>query len=235
MKSTLRTLVAVAFILAAISTHQAPALPDLATPEDPLEGSVMLFDGHSMAGWQPLGRPGTAITGWRAEDGVLKLARGAGGGDIVTADSFEDFDLHFEWRVAAGSNSGLKYNLLEPGKSLGCEYQLLDDAGHPDAKVGPQRQSAALYDVLPPSPEKKLLPVGEWNKSRLIVRGNLVEHWLNGVKVVDYELGSAELQTEIAMSKFRAVRGFGLKKKSPLLLQDHGDEIFFRNIRIRSL
>jgi len=114
------------------------------------------------------------------------------------------------------------------------EYQVLDDARHPDAKVGPHRQAGAFYDVLPPAADKPLRPVGEWNESRVLVRGNHVEHWLNGRKVLEYELGSPELKAAIAKSKFKDVPGFGTKISGHILLQDHGDEVAFRNIKILS-
>jgi hypothetical protein len=151
----------------------------------------------------------------------------------VTLARFSDFDLRFDWRIAAGANSWLKYFVTEDREGpIAHEYQVLDDARHPDAKVGPHRQAGAFYDVLPPAADKPLRAVGEWNESRVLVKGNHVEHWLNGRKVVEYELGSPELKAAIAKSKFKDVAGFGTKFPGHILLQDHGDEVAFRNIKI---
>jgi hypothetical protein len=172
------------------------------------------------------------------EDGTLKaLAAGTGDshgvGDIVTVDTFGDFDLRFEWRVAPGGNSGVKYLVTEEREGpIAHEYQVLDDERHPDAKVGPQRQTAAFYDVLPPAADKPKRPAGEWNQSRILVKGNHVEHWLNGRKVLEYELGSPEVKAAIARSKFKDVPGFDAKIEGRLLLQDHGDEVAYRNIKV---
>jgi hypothetical protein len=212
------------------------------TPAEKKAGWRLLFDGKTTNGWRGFKRSDFPADRWKVEDGCLKrIAAGTGdsvgAGDIVTVDSFDDFDLRFEWRIAPGGNSGLKYLVSEqrPGP-IAHEYQVLDDAGHPDAKVGPQRQSAAFYDVLPPDPaRKKLRPAGQFNQGRVLVQGNHVEHWLNGEKVVAYELGSPELKAAIAKSKFKDVAGFDAKLRGPILLQDHGDEVCYRNVRILNL
>jgi hypothetical protein len=166
---------------------------------------------------------------------VVTQGGGHGGRDIITNESFADFDLRWEWRVARGGNSGLKYLVTEqrPGP-IAHEYQLLDDENHPDGKVGPHRQAAAFYDVLPPGPVKTLRRAGEWNDSRILVKSDHVEHWLNGAKVLEYRLGSPELAAAVAKSKFKDVAGFGVKITGHLLLQDHGDEVAFRSIKIQS-
>jgi hypothetical protein len=209
--------------------------PNTLTAEEQSAGWKLLFDGHSLTGWQPLGKDGEAVKGWVAENGTLKLPPKTQGGDITTTDHFDDFELSFDWKISPAGNSGLKYNLVDPKRALGCEYQLLDDSGHPDAKVGPRRQTAALYDVLPPAADKTLKSPGEWNTSRLVVRGNAVEHWLNGAKVLAYEFGSAELEEKVAKSKFKGEAAFALKRRSPILLQDHDDEVAFRSMKIRRL
>jgi hypothetical protein len=218
---------------------EAPAPLNQLTPAEQKAGWRLLFDGKTTNGWRGFKRPDFPTGKWTVQDGCLKkIATGAGdslgSGDIVTTDSFDDFDLRFEWRIAPGGNSGVKY-LVDEQRSgpIAHEYQVLDDAGHPDAKVGPHRQSAAFYDVLPPDPaKKKLRPAGEFNVSRVLVRGNHVEHWLNGEKVLEYELGRPELKAAIAKSKFKDVAGFEAKLKGPILLQDHGDEVCYRNIKI---
>ena len=169
-------------------------------------------------------------------DGALHHAKGAGGGDIVTKEAFEEFELVWEWKISEGGNSGLKYNLPDPAKGVGFEYQLLDDAKHPDAKLHDgTRTTGSLYDVIPAAADKKLNAPGEWNASRVLVKGSHVEHWLNGGKTVEVELGSDALKAAIAASKFKTTAGFGARTKSPILLQDHGDEISVRDIKIRAL
>lgn len=222
---------------AATAASAAPTATGL-TPEEKKAGWRLLFDGRTTAGWRGFKKTDFPRDRWRVEDGALEhVPTGAGdshgGGDIVTVDRFADFDLRFEWRIARGANSGVKYFVTEEREGpIAHEYQVLDDAGHPDAKVGPHRQAAAFYDVLPPAADKPLRRVGEWNESRVLVSGDHVEHWLNGRKVLEYELGSPALKTAIARSKFKDVSGFGTRIPGHILLQDHGDAVAFRNIKI---
>jgi Domain of Unknown Function (DUF1080) len=197
-------------------------------------GWKLLFDGKTLNGWQPIGKAGEPIKGWAVKDGVIFHGKAAGGGDIVTVEQFGDFELTWEWKISEGGNSGLKYNLPDAAKGVGFEYQLLDDAKHPDARVrGTRRQSGALYDLYEPAPERKVKPVGEWNESRVVVKGDHVEQWLNGVKTVEFDFGSDDLKERIAGSKYKGMANFGVKAKSPILLQDHGDEVSFRNLKLR--
>ncbi len=193
-----------------------------------------LFNGKDLSGWT-LGNGKPVSAGWAAEDGVLH--RAAKGGDIYTAEAYGDFELSWEWKISPGGNSGLKYRMTEyPGKGLlGCEYQLLDDTRHPDGKIGPQRQTASLYDILPAGPDKSLKPVGEWNSSKVIVKGRSFEHWLNGVKVLSVDLDSDTFKAARAKSKFKDIPGFAENAKGRIMLQDHGDEAWFRNITIKPL
>lgn len=213
----------------------ALAEPNTLTDADKAAGWRLLFDGKTTKGWVGLGKSGFPDKGWVVENGTLKHIAKGGGGDIVTSEQFGDFELEWEWRIAPGANGGLKYNLPDAKKAVGCEYQLIDDAGHPDVKAHDgTRTTASLYDVLKPADDKKLNPVGEWNSSRIVVKGNHVEHWLNGTKTVDFEFGSDALKAAIANSKFKGAAGWGIKTKSPILLQDHGDEISVRSIKIKT-
>jgi len=199
------------------------------------DGWKLLFDGKSAAGWRAIGKKEFPAKGWVIRDGLLSHEARGGGGDIVTDAQFDDFELVWEWRLAPGANSGLKYNLLAPDKGVGCEYQLLDDAKHPDAKLHDgTRKTAGLYDVLAPAGNAAAKPPGEWNQSRIVVRGKHVEHWLNGAKSVEFEFGSDALKAAVNESKFKEAPEWSDKRKSPILLQDHGDAIDFRNIKIRS-
>ena len=189
-----------------------------------------LFDGQTTAGWRGYGRPDFPQHGWTVEDGCLHLAANGDGGDIITVDQFTDFELQWEWRIALKGNNGIKYLVTEARpSSRGHEYQMVDDT----TESGPKHQTASFYDVLPPQTKPQVHPPSEWNQSRLVIRGLHVEHWLNGEKVLTYELGSPEVQAAIAKSKFKDARGFGEKIKGPILLTDHQGETWFRNIRIR--
>jgi hypothetical protein len=213
--------------------------PNQLTEAERKAGWRLLFDGASTKGWRGFKKPEVAAERWQVKDGVLETkptsGESHGGADIITTDSFSDFDLRWEWRIAPAGNSGVKYFVTEERDGpIAHEYQLLDDDKHPDGKVGPHRQTGGFYDVLPPAKDKLLRPVGEWNESRVVVKGTHVEHWLNGKQVLGYELGSPELQAAIAKSKFKSVAGFGTKIAGHILLQDHGDQVSFRNVKILS-
>lgn len=239
MASTLAVVFAGSVLLTAQPTSRA-TLNQLSAAEQSA-GWRLLFDGVSTKGWRGFKKAAFPAKGWLVEDGRIKhLASGgsptADSGDIITTETFNDFDLQFEWRVAAGGNSGIKYLVTEERDGpIAHEYQIIDDARHPDAKIGPNRSTAALYDVMAPPANKPLKPAGEFNSGRILLRGTHVEHWLNGVKVLEYELGSPALKAAKAASKFKDVPGWEDKLRGHILLQDHGDEVWFQNIKIREL
>jgi len=199
------------------------------------KGFVALFDGSSTDQWMNAGTGKFPAKGWTIEDGCLKHTAKGGGGDVITRSTYEQFDFRFEWKVAKGANSGVKYFIIRERGSLGHEYQVLDDANHPDGAKGANRQTAAFYDVLDPANDKPVKPVGEFNSSRILVKGNTVKHFLNGKDVLTYKLGSDELKAAIAKSKFKNLKVFGQRLPGHILIQDHGDAVWYRNIRIRDL
>lgn len=243
----LLTLCALASSLAA-----QEARPNTLSPAEKQEGWKLLFDGQTLNGWR-LYRPSKSGKQWVIEDGCLKNPKGTGrpetgGGELLTTEQFTDFDFRFEWRIAAGGNSGLIYFVKErlgnPGARMfrgddgtgpvGHEYQLLDDERHSDAQT-PSHRAGALYALIAPNADKHLKPVGQFNQSRILVRGRHVEHWLNGTKILQYELESPALMQLIAGSKYKELPGFGTKFKTAFQIQDHGDEIWFRNLKLRPL
>jgi len=192
-----------------------------------------LFDGKSTAGWRGFNKPSFPTQGWSVKEGCLVHASKGKGGDIITEKRYKEFELEWEWKVAPGANSGLKYFILEERKAaIGHEYQMIDDELHSDAKTGPLHQTASFYDVLPPvhSAGRK---AGKWNRSRILAHNGTIEHWLNGKLALRYVVGSPEVKGGIARSKFKNVAGFGEQVPGHILLQDHGDEVWFRKIRIR--
>lgn len=200
-------------------------------------GWQLLFDGTSMEHFRGF-RKDAVPEGWKVEDGAITLA-GKGAGDIITKEQYEDFELSIDWKIAEGGNSGIFYHVSEDAAyantyNSGPEMQVLDDERHPDAKAGVNgnRQAGSLYDLIPLS-TPAVKPAGEWNTARLVVKDNKVEHWLNDKKVVEYELGTPEWNSMIAKSKFATMKGFGAEKKGHIALQDHGDPVWFKNIKIR--
>lgn len=210
-------------------------------------GWRLLWDGKTGAGWKGVKSKGLPKQGWSIGDGML-TAQDSGGGDIVSARSFRDFELSVDFRMSPGGNSGIKYKLdparLKAGEGYGLEYQLLDDALHADAKKGRDgnRTLASLYDLVPASnladprrPGKRINPPGEWNRAVIVVRGNRIEHWLNGFKMVETERGTPAFRALVAQSKYAATPGFGEWVRSPILLQDHGGRTDFRSVKIREI
>jgi hypothetical protein len=219
----------------ASSQGSAPTRPEVnvLTPEERAAGWRLLFDGRTTEGWRGYKSDGMPA-GWRAVDGAL--TRVASGGDIVTREKFKNFELALEWNVAPGGNSGIFYRASEDDEAIywtAPEMQVLDDAAHRDG--GDRMTSAgALYGLYPAAPGV-VKPAGEWNQVRVVVNGNHVEHWLNGTKTVECEIGSADWEARVAASKFAPHVKFARNAEGHIGLQDHGDRVAFRNIKIREL
>jgi hypothetical protein len=214
-------------------------------------GWRLLWDGETSTGWQGARLDRFPAAGWTIEDGVLTVEATDGGestgpGDIITVDSFSDFELELEFRITAGANSGIKY-FVDPGlnrdggSAIGLEFQILDDELHPDAKMGVagNRTLGSLYDLIPasnysaPGRAKQFKGTGNWNQARIVSRGGRVEHWLNNEKTVEYDRHSQAFRALVAYSKYRVWPGFGQWPQGRILLQDHGDEVSFRSIKVR--
>ena len=225
--------------LLAFATTAVAADLNTLTAAEQKDGWKLLFDGKSLAGWRTYKEGGKIGAGWIIEDGILKKQAKIGGGDIMTEQPVSgraDWELTWEWRIAKAGNNGIKYFITEARKgTLGHEYQMLDDDGHPDGKIGPHRQTASFYDVLPPAKGKQIKPIGEWNASRVVVKGNTVQHWLNGAMVLEYVLGSDAVKAAVAKSKFSKIGDFGTKVTGHILLTDHNDECWFRNLKLRTV
>ncbi len=225
------------------------------TPLQKAEGWKLLWDGKTTAGWRGAKLDGFPEKGWKIKDGILMVeasggAESANGGDIVTVDKYGDFVLEVDFLITKGGNSGIKY-FVDPelnkgkGSAIGCEFQILDDREHPDADLGVQgnRTLGSLYDLIPANAllfggdmtPKRFNGVGRWNRARIEARGNKVAHYLNGVKIVEYERGTQEWKALVAYSKYAKWPAFGEAERGHILLQDHGDEVHFKNIRILEL
>ncbi len=208
------------------------------TPEEKANAWTLLFDGKSLNGWRPYGKPaGTPIAeGWKVEGGLLHKLPGVKGGDIISEKQYTDFELAWEWRLAKDANNGVKYMVTEarPG-APGYEYQMIDDLSDKWNKLHAKALTASFYEVLPPAADKPLKPAGEWNRSRIRVEGTSVEHWLNGNKVLAYELGSVAVKAGVAESKFKKYPDFGTKLTGHIMLTDHTDEAWYRAVKIREL
>jgi hypothetical protein len=228
---------------------QAPQhnhIPNTVSPREARDGWRLLWDGKSAAGWRGARLGSFPRSGWEIRDGVLTVIESGGreataGGDIVTVDEYADFELIVEFNITEGANSGIKY-LVDTelnkgeGSAIGCEFQILDDARHPDAKAGVNgnRRLAGLYDLIPPE-NVRFNGVGEWNRAGILAKGRHVEHWLNGFKTVEYERGTQMWRALVDHSKYEVWPAFGEASKGRILLQDHGNRVSFRTIKIRDL
>lgn len=203
---------------------------------------ISLFDGKSQAGWHGYNKPAGEMKNWTIEDSALVClgaAKDAHGGDIVTDNDYENFELTWEWKVSKGANSGVMYHVIEGSKyqapyETGPEYQVIDDVGFP-SKIEEWQKAGSDYAMTTPNEKKKLMPVGKWNSSRIIFDKGHVEHWLNGEKIVEFQAWSDEWNKKRTEGKWKDYPDYGIAKKGKIALQDHGNKVYFRNIMIREL
>ncbi len=225
---------------------QKNTIPNTLSDKERQDGWKLLWDGETTQGWRGARLTTFPAKGWVIENGILKVLKSDGGestngGDIVTTRQYENFELVVDFKITEGANSGVKYFVdtemnQGAGSSIGCEFQILDDERHPDAKLGVagNRTLGSLYDLIP-APDNKPFRKGFFNTAKIIVKDNHVEHWLNGVKIIEYERNTQMFNTLVAYSKYRDWPNFGNAKTGNILLQDHGDEVWFKNIKIKEL
>ena len=218
-------------VLALTFSGAAMAAPNTLTPKEKTAGWRLLFDGRTLAGWRGFKAP-APDPGWRVVDGALgpdpKTSR-----DVISKDRFGDFELSFQWKISKLGNSGVMYHVIEAGDETyesGPEYQILDNAHGEE----PRQQAASLFALYAPARDMTR-PPGEWNQGRIVVRHNHVEHWLNGAKVVEYDLGSPDFKARVAASKFAQWPQFASAASGHIALQNHGNEVWFRDLKIRPL
>jgi hypothetical protein len=221
------------------------SLTNQLTETEKADGWELLFDGSSTEKWRGAHKDTFPEKGWKVEDGILALYAESGGesteaGDIVTREQFSDFEFSLEFKLTPGANSGIKYFVTEnektTGSAIGLEYQLLDDERHGDAKAGRDgnRTVASLYDLIPAG-EKRIREPGMWNMARIVSMDRKVQHYLNGSKQVEFVRGSPAFRDLVAISKYNKWENFGEAEAGHILLQEHGNNVLFRNIKIRRL
>ncbi len=254
LKQRLLIVIPLSFILGGCITHPNKPEQNKLTKEEKDQGWELLFDGKSFNGWRGLGRETVQQDHWKIEDGTIRKVNshdvplGADGkpiegGDLMTIETFDNFDLTFEWKIKAGGNSGIKYNVSEEltqkwGSkygALGFEYQILDDNSELyKGKLKPSQFTAGLYEMVAPQ-NVHLKPLDQFNSGRIVLNGNHGEHWLNGVKVLEYEFGTAKFDSLFQLSKYHKYPDFEKKRKGHIVITNHTDDSWYRNIKIRKL
>lgn len=230
---------------AKFATVYKPVIPQVSflnntlTEREVSEGWKLLWDGKTSAGWRGYRTETFPATGWEMKDGILSVLAAApgikSGGDVITVNKYKNFELIIDFLYTPGANSGIKY-FIDGKSNVGCEYQILDDKLHPDAKLGinGNRTMAGLYDLIAPKNKRDNGP-GQWNRASIIVNGNHAEHWLNGQMTVSYERGDDAWKALVATSKFKGSPNFGEAAEGHILLQDHSNNVSFKNIKIREI
>ena len=217
-------------MMAILALLPSMAQDNALTEDEKKAGWKLLFDGKTTEGWKGYkkDKPGT---GWEIVDGVLTLNKG--GGDLCTVEEFADFEFVIDWKISPGGNSGIMYRVAETKGApyeTGPEYQVLDDEKHGDGK-NPLTSAGSIYAVVPPA-KKMAKPVGEWNHTKIVAKGKKIEHWLNGEKVAEAEIGSEDWAARVAKSKWAKVPSYAQEAKGKIDLQDHGNKVEFKNIKI---
>lgn len=218
-----------------VSADPQPA--NTLTPAETAAGWKLLFDGKSTDHWRSYKKDSFPSKGWDVEDGTLHVSKGGGGGDIISKDQYTDFEFSVDFKCSPGANSGIMYRCSEAKDypwMTGPEFQILDDAGHADGADAKHRVGA-LYDMIPAPADKPEAKAGEWNNARIRIKDGVLQHFLNGYKTAECRIDDDHWKEMIAESKFKQWPGFGLEKKGHLALQDHGDDVWFRNIKVRDL
>lgn len=231
----MKKLLFVALLVCGVSFAATAQEHNTLTKKERKAGWQLLWNGKDLSGWKSNSTKGDMNKGWKAVDGELVIMARSGAGDIITEKRYHDFELSIDFKITEGANSGIKYFIGENG-SVGCEFQILDDENHPDAKMGfnGNRRLGSLYDLIP-ADGWALASKRDWNTARIVVRGNHVEHWLNGVKILEYEKNNDMWDTIVSHSKFAKVENFAGGDGGHILLQDHNDEVHYRNLKIREL
>jgi len=241
-------------VLAFLFTGLAAAEPPKLTPEEKAAGWMWLFDGSDTSAWMGMDRTPFPNQTWVVEDGLLRTTEDGSGGDLRTIEDFRDFELVFDWKIAPGGNSGVKYcvqdewisasfrpDMPESRKAVtrkqavGYEYQMIDDEILDHSKPGWELSATGAIYLLAAPPSKNVNPPGEWNSLRIVMKGSTAEHWLNGEKILSVELGSKEILDQVQKTKFRRMGGYGRPGQGAIVLQHHGKPAWFRDIKIRRL